>query len=255
MNFTNEQNKTWRTLFARLRPVVEEHACSDYLAGFRNLKMDPERIPSVEELNEQIAPRTGWKIERTKVRYSDAVPWYLKFSERIFMITDYMRTWEELDFTPEPDMFHDIFGHLPFITLKQYTAIQDMFAPAFIRATLEEQENIKRLAWFSTEFGLIKENGEVKIFGAGIMSSKGEIENVVSGKVPILPFTIENVLKRNKAIYSFNKELFIFNSVEELKQELGKYFDPIAAREKIIIQRKEKIVDRELKDLKRPIFP
>ncbi|HIH41764.1 TPA: hypothetical protein HA239_05115 [Candidatus Woesearchaeota archaeon] len=171
------------------------------------------------------------------------------------MITDYMRTWEELDFTPEPDMFHDIFGHLPFMTLKQYTAIQDMFAPAFIRATLEEQENIKRLAWFSTEFGLIKENGEVKIFGAGIMSSKGEIENVVSGKVPILPFTIENVLKRNKAIYSFNKELFIFNSVEELKQELGKYFDPIAAREKIIIQRKEKIVDRELKDLKRPIFP
>ena len=125
--------------------------------------MHEERIPTVNEINNEITPRTGWKIERTKVRYSDAVPWYLKFSEKIFMITDYMRTWKELDFTPEPDMFHDIFGHLPFMTLKDYAEIQDLFAPAFIRATPEEQENIKRLAWFSTEFGLIRENGKVKI--------------------------------------------------------------------------------------------
>jgi phenylalanine-4-hydroxylase len=227
MELTLTQDRIWSTLFERQLPKVRELACADYLEGLENLHLPPDRIPSLEELNHEITPRSGWHVERTATRYSDAVPWYQSFARRCFLVTDYMRDWSELDFTPEPDMFHDIFGHLPFMTLPRYTALQDMFAPAFLRADHDQREDIKRLAWFSTEFGLIRENGETRIFGAGLISSSGEMENVLSGKVPILPYTIENVLQYDKAIYSFNPALFIFDSIDAVKAELARYFDAI----------------------------
>ena len=173
--------------------------------------------------------RTGWSVERTDVRYTDAVPWYGKFDQKIFLITDYMRSWEEMHWTPEPDMFHDIFGHLLFMTLLHYTKLQEMFAPAFLAADDEQKENIKRLAWFSTEFGLIREDGELKVFGAGLISGNSEMENVVKGNVPIEEFTVENVILSDKAVWEQNRILFVFDSMEQLVGELKRYFDPIMA--------------------------
>ena len=155
------------------------------------------------------------------------MPWYHHFKQRIFLITDFLRPWQELDFTPEPDMFHDIFGHLPFMTLPRYAELQELFAPAFLRASDEQRENIKRLAWFSTEFGVIREEGRLKMFGAGLISSAAEMDHVLAGRTPLMPFTVENVTRRDKAIFSFNKTLFVFDSLDELKAELGRYFDPI----------------------------
>lgn len=229
MEFDIELHKIWAELYHRQFPATREFACSDYLRGFEILELPKDHIPSSEHLNDRIALRTGWRVERTSVRYTDAVPWYHKFNQHIFMITDYMRSWEEIDWTPEPDMFHDIFGHLPFMTLPYYTDLQDLFAPAFLSANTEQRENIKRLAWFSTEFGLIQENGEIKIFGAGLISGNAEMENVIKGNVPIKEYTIENVIQYNKAVWEHNSILFIFDSIEQLKQELRRYFDPIRA--------------------------
>jgi len=227
MEFSEEHHRIWSTLHERQLPKVEEYACRDYLEGAQILDLPADRIPSLEYLNGRITPRTGWETVRTKVRYTDAVPWYHSFARKRFLVTDYMRAWNELDFTPEPDMFHDIFGHLPFMTLPHYTDLQEMFAGPFLRAGDEQRENIKRLAWFSTEFGLIREGGELKVFGAGLISSSSEMENVLAGNVPLLPFTVENVLARDKAIWSLNAELFVFESLEELKDELTSYFATI----------------------------
>lgn len=227
IDFSPELHDIWATLYARQLPVVQQHASQLYLEGFDILNMDAERIPSLPELNAQITPRSGWRTVRTVVRYSDAVPWYHHFAKRQFLITDYMRGRHELDFTPEPDMFHDIFGHLPFMVLPDYTALQEMFAPAFLRANDQQRENIKRLAWFSTEFGLIREHGDLKIFGAGLISSHGEINHIMAGNTPVRPFTIENVIGYEKAIYTYNEVLFEFASLEPLKVELARYFDSI----------------------------
>lgn len=225
MQFTQEQNAVWERLYARQRPRVQRHACRAYLEGFGRLGLPCDRVPSLEELNRRLVPSTGWRAARTHVRYSDAVPWYRAFARRRFLITDYMRTWDELDFTPEPDMFHDIFGHLPFMVLPAYTRLQELFAPAFLRADALQRENIKRLAWFSTEFGLIHEGGSLKIFGAGLISSSGEMDHVMAGKVPLRPFSVENVIGYEKAIYNFNEVLFVFESIEALEAELRRYFD------------------------------
>lgn len=227
IKFNEDAHQIWATLYARQAPTVLEHASRHYLEGFEILGMPAERIPSLPQLNAVITPRTGWRTVRTVVRYSDAVPWYHHFAKRQFLITDYMRGRHELDFTPEPDMFHDIFGHLPFMVLPEYTELQEMFAPAFLRANAEQRENIKRLAWFSTEFGLIREEGELKIFGAGLISSHGEIKHIMAGNTPVRPFTVENVIGYAKAIYTFNEVLFEFESIAALKLELARYFDSI----------------------------
>jgi len=226
--FTAEQHKTWAELYRRQVPKIEAFACSDYLDGFARLGMPAAEIPTLEHLNARITPATGWTIERTTVRYTDADEWYRKFDQKTFLITDYMRSWEELDWTPEPDMFHDIFGHLPFMTLPHYAALQEMFAPAYLRAATDGQkEDIKRLAWFSTEFGLIRENGEQRIFGTGLMSGGDEMEKAATGVTEARAFTIENVLTRDKAVDHQNEVLFVFDSVPALVAELSRYFDTI----------------------------
>lgn len=131
MGFETEFHKIWEALYRQQIPGVRKYACQDFLDGFELLELPEDHLPSVEYLNSRITPRTGWRIQRTKIRYTDAVPWYRKFNKRIFLITDYMRSWDEIEWTPEPDMFHDIFGHLPFLTLPHYTELEEMFAPRF----------------------------------------------------------------------------------------------------------------------------
>lgn len=224
MKIIAEQDKIWQVLYERQLPRVEQYACQEYLEGFAILDLPANRVPDLDYLNQKITPRTGWRTVRTHVRYSDAIPWYQHFARKEFLVTDYMRDWSELDFTPEPDMFHDIFGHLPFMVLPAYTELQELFAPAFQAANAEQRENIKRLAWFSTEFGLTKENGAIKVFGTGLISSAGEMENVLTGKIPLLPFDVATILNFDKAIWSFNQQLFIFDSLEGLKADLRQYF-------------------------------
>jgi phenylalanine-4-hydroxylase len=180
IDFSGEQHAIWADLFEGVnQPYLMEHICQEYKDGFAMLELDPHRIPTVAHLNEHITPRTGWRIERTVVRYTLADDWYKKFAQRTFLITDYLRTRDQLEFTPEPDMFHDIFGHLPYLTMDFYARIEDKFAPAYLKATEDEKEVIKRLAWYSTEFGLVMENNRFKIFGAGIISGRSELANAI----------------------------------------------------------------------------
>ena len=113
----------WRSLFARQQPQVKKYACKEYIAGSVNLELPPDRIPSVQWLNKYIIPRMGWRTVRTRVRYSDSVQWYNHFAQREFLITNYVRTADELDFPLEPDMFHDMYGCLPKLTLRPYVEI------------------------------------------------------------------------------------------------------------------------------------
>jgi phenylalanine-4-hydroxylase len=178
--FSEDQHAIWADLFAGIyRPYLLEHLCREFIHGLGLLRLDPLHIPTVTHLNEQIQSRTGWRIERTVVRYTLADDWYAKFAQRIFLITDYLRSRDQMEFTPEPDMFHDIFGHLPYLTQDFYARIEDKFAPAYLKATQEEREVIKRLAWYSTEFGLVMEDNRIKVFGAGTISGRAELANTI----------------------------------------------------------------------------
>jgi len=180
ITFTDEQHAIWTDLFVGIhQPYLLEHVCREYKHGLTLLQLDPHRIPTVAHLNDRITPHTGWHIERTAIRYTLADDWYKKFAQRTFLITDYLRTRDQMEFTPEPDMFHDIFGHLPYLTQEFYARIEDKFAPAYMKATQDEREVIKRLAWYSTEFGLVMEDNRIKVFGAGTISGRAELTNTI----------------------------------------------------------------------------
>jgi len=178
--FSEEQHAIWADLYTGIHQVyLLEHLCQEWKDGLALLELDPLHIPTIAHLNDHITPRTGWHIERTVVRYTLADDWYKKFAQRIFLITDYLRTRDQIEFTPEPDMFHDIFGHLPYLTMEFYARIENKFAPAYLKATQEEREVIKRLAWYSTEFGLVIQDNRFKVFGAGIISGRAEFANAI----------------------------------------------------------------------------
>lgn len=226
LTFSDEQHSIWADLFAGVhQPYLLEHVCKEWLTGMELLQLNPKQIPSVAHLTKNITTRTGWKIERTVVRYTMADDWYKKFAQRVFLITDYLRTRDQMEFTPEPDMFHDIFGHLPFLTQEFYARIEDKFAPAYMKATQEEREVIKRLAWYSTEFGLVVQDNRFKIFGAGIISGRSEFthtimefyrlgrDNVIDYSKNIFPQLVNHFEKNKKDLYR------IIDGVNELHQQ------------------------------------
>jgi phenylalanine-4-hydroxylase len=226
IEFSPEQHAIWADLYAGIhQPHLLEHVCQEFLDGLDLLQLDPQRIPSVAYLNEQIQPRTGWQIERTAVRYTLADDWYRKFAQRIFLITDYLRTRDQMEFTPEPDMFHDIFGHLPYLTLDFYARIEDKFAPAYLQATTEEKEVIKRLAWYSTEFGLVMEENRFKVFGAGIISGRSEFANTVMefyrlGRDNVIDYT-DDVFEQLQTNFHQHKDDIkaVISGINELHQQ------------------------------------
>jgi len=231
IEFSPVQHKTWAELYRRQVPRVRAHAASHYLAGFDLLELPAESVPTLAFLNSRIPPATGWTVVRTDTRYTDSDEWYRYFDRHEFLITNYMRSWEELDWTPEPDMFHDIFGHLPFFMLPYYAQLQEMFAPAYLAAqSQEEKDSIKRLAWYSTEFGMIREDGRLKVFGTGLMSGGDEFANAAEGRMDYHDFTIESVIGHDKVLYEQHKDLYVIESIDQLKAELARYFDPILQR-------------------------
>jgi phenylalanine-4-hydroxylase len=199
-----------------------EHICEEFKKGLKLLALDPRHIPTVAHLNDHITPRTGWHIERTVVRYTLADDWYKKFSQRVFLITDYLRTRDQMEFTPEPDMFHDIFGHLPYLTMEFYARIEDKFAPAYIKATQDEREVIKRLAWYSTEFGLVIQENRFKVFGAGIISGRAEFANAIMefyrlSRDTVIDYTADAFAQLNEQFLSHKTDLYrIIDGVNEL---------------------------------------
>jgi phenylalanine-4-hydroxylase len=223
IEFNNDQHAIWADLFTGVNQAyLMDHICQQFKDGLALLELDPHHIPAVAHLNARITPRTGWHIERTVVRYTLADDWYNKFAQRIFLITDYLRSRDQIEFTPEPDMFHDIFGHLPYLTLEFYARIEDKFAPAYMKATQEEREVIKRLAWYSTEFGLVLENNRFKVFGAGIISGRAELANAIMefyrlSRDTVIDYTTDVFEQLNEQFLTHKDDLYrIIDGVNEL---------------------------------------
>ncbi|MCB0120139.1 MAG: hypothetical protein KDD72_13995, partial [Anaerolineales bacterium] len=220
ITFSDEQHAIWADLFAGVyKSYLTEHICKEWRTGMGLLELDPKHIPTLKHLVDHITPRTGWRIERTVVRYTLADDWYKKFAQRIFLITDYLRTRDQMEFTPEPDMFHDIFGHLPFLTQEFYARIEDKFAPAYLKATQEEREVIKRLAWYSTEFGLVVQDNRFTVFGAGIISGRKELTRTI---MEFYRLGRDNVIDYTRDIYEQLEGQFL-----EKKKDLFRIIDGI----------------------------
>src|SRR6478672_3019001 len=190
-SFTEDDHAVWDLLFARQVELLGSRVVSPFLDGIDLLKLSHPGVPDVEGLNAILEPRTGW----TTVAVPGLVPdeiFFAMLSERVFPVGNFIRTRDQLDYLEAPDCFHDMFGHIPMLARHDYADMTRHVGELGVAAIAAgEGDRAARLYWHSVEFGLAREQGELKILGAGLASSFGESHSSLeSGAVERLPFSV-----------------------------------------------------------------
>ncbi len=139
------------------------------------------------------------------------------FSRKVFPSTDYIRGKEELDYTPAPDFFHDMFGHMPLLTDTSFASFYQMFGEAALNAQGENRKKLETFHWFTVEFGLIRKPDGMRIYGAGIISSLGEIQHALSNEVEVIDFDTERIVNQAYDVWHLQPLLFAIDSFEQLE--------------------------------------
>ena len=223
-NYTEQDHAVWAALWRRQLPLAQQHACQMYLEGLPKLNLDQTRLPDPVQISDHLNAMTNWALGDAENDYLGATEWFEHIAERRFPVTNYIRKMEELEYTPLPDLFHEYFGHLAFFTNPEFADIAQLFGPLYLSATEDYQKlGIARLWWFTTEFGLMRENGEVKILGAGLLSSPGEMQHALHPDTPRYEFDIRRVAETPSAPYGFHDHYFIVDSLEHVRQIIYRY--------------------------------
>ena len=231
--YTEENQETWRTLYDRQMEYLADHASGVYLSGARSIKLVRDHIPYLEgpkSVNTFLMPLTGWQ--------SKAVPGYLPakaffacLARREFPTTIVIRPKESIDYLPEPDIFHDIFGHVPLHADPTFADFLQTYGKAAL--TTDDPvhtERLARLFWFTVEFGLIRENGALKLYGSGLISSPGESKHALDAPgVDRRPFDLETVCSTSFEIDHYQPILYVLDSFEQLRDAMDTYANRILA--------------------------
>lgn len=214
--YEEEEHAIWRDLYRRQEELLPGRASDEFLSGLQLLALDRQRIPSLSAVSKRLQKATGWKIARTP-GLLDAHDFFAHLARRVFPCTDYIRTRAEMDYTPAPDCFHDIFGHTPMIVHPQFADFyQRMGVAALACRDAAVEEQLTRIYWFTVEFGLIQNPAGLRIYGNGIISSYGETLNCFKDEVTRLPFEPSVVGTTAYDIWHFQNTLFVIRSFQEL---------------------------------------
>ncbi|HEX6290264.1 MAG TPA: amino acid hydroxylase [Herpetosiphonaceae bacterium] len=222
--YTEEDHETWHKLCVRQMELVRDVACREFFEGFPKLALDFNRLPDRDVMAQRIHSFTGWTLADAQNAYLGPTEWFEHIAACRFPVTDYIRKPDELDFTPLPDLFHEYFGHLAFFTLPEFADIARRYGEVYLKARTEEQQlAIARLWWFTIEFGFVRENGELKVIGAGLLSSPGELLHALRPEVPKHPVDINRIAKTPSAAYSYHDEYFILDSLQHWRDVIDAY--------------------------------
>jgi phenylalanine-4-hydroxylase len=186
------------------------------MEGVRILNMDNSGVPSLRDLSARMEAATGWRIARIPGLLHEK-DFFKLLSQRIFPSTDYIREKHELDYTPAPDCFHDMFGHMPMLTEPAVADFYHLFGKTALNATGIQRTWLERLHWFTIEFGLIRQAEGLRIFGAGIISSKNEVTHALSDSVDVRDFSMDAVINQDYEVWHLQPLLFALESFEQLE--------------------------------------
>ena len=220
-NYTSEDHDVWKILFERQKENLKDKACPEYLAALDEMKevLNSNSIPRFTDLNEWFAQRTGWEIHCVP----GLIPvdeFFELLAQKKFCSSTWLRLKSQLDYLEEPDMFHDIFGHVPLLSLPMYSNFMHEFGKLGVahKDSPEIQIYLQRLYWFTIEFGLMK--NDLKIYGAGILSSFGESIECRKDIKQKLEFSIEEVILKPYDSEKIQNEYFMIENFEALFESL-----------------------------------
>ena len=215
--YTAEQHAVWSDLVKRRMPQLREHACAEYLDGFKQIGLQEDQLPNLSEVSKRLAPRTGWASTPVS-GFLPADAFFEMLAARKFPTTTWLRSRESMDYTPEPDIFHDVFGHVPMHAHPVFADFLQSYGKvcASVIDRPEVLERLGRLFWFTVEFGLIREQGEIKVYGSGLISSHGECTRVLSGGCEVKPFNLDAVMNQKFQTSEMQPVLYAVESFEEI---------------------------------------
>lgn len=211
----------WDRLFARQLPYLGDHIVRPFIEGIGKLGLDQPGIPELGRLNARLEPLTGWRCVSVAGLVPDAA-FFAMLADRAFPIGNFIRSAENLDYLEQPDCFHDIFGHVPLLAHAPVARLMEAMGRLGTDAVASGLgEIISRLYWHSVEFGLVREEGEVKILGAGLASSFGEAHFALEADVPRPRFTARDAAATGYRSDTFQPLYFVANSLEDVAAELA----------------------------------
>ena len=214
--YTAEDHLVWQTLYARRMETLSLTGSAVFLEGATTIGLGPDEVPDLSRVNARLAARTGWNAVPVS-GFLPAKEFFACLAERRFPTTVTIRSMAQLDYLPEPDIFHDVFGHVPLHAHPVFADFLQRFGQAASRAVTEEQvEAMARLFWFTVEFGLVREAGMVKVYGSGLISSHGDAANALGPTCDRRPFSLEAVLAQPFQIDRLQDVLFVVDDYAQL---------------------------------------
>jgi len=219
--YTNTDQEIWKTLFDRQIKILEGKASKTFFDALATIQFNAEKIPYFEDINKILIRETGWKLEVVP-EFIEASGFFEFLSEKKFPATSWIRNWDQLDYIVEPDMFHDVFGHVPLFVNKTYCEFANGMAKLGTKYQTDEHSitMLQRIYWFTIEFGLIKETNKIKIYGAGILSSPEEADYSLSDLPNHLSYSAKEIFNSPFKINEKQPKYFIIDSFQQLVDSL-----------------------------------
>ena len=231
--YTAGDHAVWAQLFARQKHLLEGRASTEFLRALAAMEMPADRIPRFDDLNPILRKATGWELVGVEGLLPE-LTFFEHLANRRFPVTWWIRKPEQLDYLAEPDLFHDLFGHVPLLMNPVFADYMAAYGRGGVKAHgigPDALVNLTRLYWYTVEFGLIRESEGLRIYGSGIVSSKGESIHCLDSPAPNrIGFDLERIMRTRYRIDTFQKTYFVIDSFEQLMDATGPDFTPIYAR-------------------------
>jgi phenylalanine-4-hydroxylase len=236
--YTAADHDTYRRLYARQVQQLPGLACDEFIAAVRQLG-EPDRIPHFGDISERLLKTTGWQV----VSVPGLIPeeaFFTLLAARKFPVTDWLRKPEEFDYIVEPDVFHDLFGHVPLLFNPVFADYMQAYGAGGLKASrLDACELLARLYWYTVEFGLIATPAGLRAYGAGILSSAGELRHSLTSPEPKrIAFELQRLMRTKYKIDSYQASYFVVESFDQLFKATAPDFTPIyrTVRERISVE-------------------
>lgn len=230
-SYTQEEHDRWDRLYDRQVKLLPGRACTAYLEALEKLELGGSGIPDLNVLSRSLGDLTGWQV----VAVGELVPseiFYEHLANKRFPAGAFIRSEAEFDYIEEPDIFHDVFGHVPLLGDKQFSEFMQAFGRAGQRAAARGKVHyLAHLYWYTVEFGLIREDDDLRIFGAGILSSPAETKFALESSSPNrIVFNLERMMRTNYIKENFQQTYFVIDSFDQLLKDCEDDFDLIYDR-------------------------
>lgn len=224
VEYDEREQNIWRIVANRLEEIQSRRASRFYLEAKKNLGISNDRIPQLSEMNRRLKELSNFRLAPIEglVETRGFLSW---LSYRTMLSTQYIRHHSRPEYTPEPDIVHEAIGHIPMFTNRDFADFSQFIGHGARIATDEQLEELGRLYWFTVEFGLIEEDGDLKAYGAGLLSSFGELENAFTDKVERRKFDLEQVINTPYDYSDMQPVLYVIPSYEYLKDVTRKYIE------------------------------